>query len=475
MEITPIGWILIPLGVLLFFRPKWLYILAVFFTPFTATAIVNRGTGENAAGIQPYLWFGTILIFRKAFDLAYSLRFRLRHNIRRPLLIYLGFVCVCIISLSMPFIVDGHAEVLSNGTLEATLVPVRFGSKNISALISLVFGFGFTVLVAKQCMVKREFLKTLRIYMVSGIFICFWGFLQFGLGLLNIPYPYFIFNNNASPYAQLGGAMSLLNVVRISSVAMEPSALSVILVGMFAIQLVSILSKRYIFRSGVDRLTLVVLWVGLMLTGSGTGYIGLASTCILAYILFIKGHKRAFGRTLLLSILTGLFIGLLFALPPTRLYMQEAIFSKADSVSALERGTIILADMRYFLNYPILGLGWGTAPAHDLTMGLLANCGAVGLISFFTLIAYLIVKLLRPKTNAGMVQVERKHGIMLVPLVATIISYLVDSMPAGGTFSLLLGLAIAEAALLSETKSIRSSTLNYAHGSDIIDSRMNVD
>ncbi len=450
MEITPIGWILIPLGALLFFCPRWLYILAVFFTPFTATAIVNRGSGESAAGIQPYIYFGAILLLHKVFDLAYSLRIRLRHNIRRPLLIYFGFVCMCLISLSMPFIINGRSEVLSNGTLEASLVPVRFGSKNISAVISLLFGFCFTVMVVKQSMPQRQFVRTLRIYMASGIFICIWGFFQFGLGLANIPYPYFIFNNSASPYAQLGGAMSLLNVVRISSVAMEPSALALILVGMFAIQLVSILSKRYIFGRRADRLTLVVVWTGLMLTGSGTGYVGFMAACALAYFSFIKGDKKAFRRTLSLLILGGLLIGLLFVLPPTRLYMQETIFSKGDSLSVLERGTIVLADLGYFLNYPILGLGWGTAPAHDLTMGILANCGALGLVTFLALIGYLIFKLVRPNRNLGLARPGREHSIMLVPLVATLISYVVDSMPAGGTFSLLLGLAIAEVALFSE-------------------------
>ncbi len=281
MEITAIGWILIPLGILLLFRPKWLYILAVFFSPFTATAIINRGSGDSAAGIQPYLYFGAMLVLREAFGLAYSLRFKFLHYTRRPLLIYLCFVCVCVVSVAMPFIIDGRTEVLSDGTLEASLVPVRVGSKNISALISLIYGFVFTVLVVKKSMPQTHFLRTLRIYMASGIFISFWGFFQFGLGLVNIPYPYFIFNNSASRYAQLGGAMSLLNVVRISSVALEPSAFALILVGMFAIQLMAILSRRYIFGRRVDCFTLIVLFAALILTGSGTGYVGLVSTCLM--------------------------------------------------------------------------------------------------------------------------------------------------------------------------------------------------
>ncbi len=455
MEITPIGWILIPLGVLLLVHPRWLYVLAVFFAPFTATAIINRGSGESATGIQPYLYFGAMLMLRKTFDLAYSLQIKLPHAIRRPLLLYFIFVCICLISLSMPFIIDGHAEVLSNGTLEATLVAIRFGTKNISALISVIYGFAFAVLVVKQSMPQSHFLRTLRIYMLSGIFICIWGFMQFSLGLANIPYPYYIFNNNASPYAQLGGAMSLLNVVRISSVAMEPSALALILVGMFAIQLTAIWGKRYIFSKRADYLTLLVIWTALMLTGSGTGYVGFVTACTLAYASFISGDQKAFRRTVLLLILAVLFIGLLIALPPTRLYMQETILSKGDSVSALERGTIILADLRYFLKYPILGLGWGTAPAHDLTMGILANCGILGLTSFLTLIGYLVVKLRRTKRNGQKVRPIQGYSVMLIPLVATIVSYMVDGMPVGGTFSLLIALAVAEAALLSETDLIR--------------------
>ena len=451
MEITPIGWILIPLGILLLSRPKWLYILAVFFTPFTATAIINRGSGDTAAGIQPYLYFGAMLFLRKALELTYSLRFRLLRSIRRPLLIYLSFVCVCAISVVMPFIIDGRAEVLSNGTLDASLLPIRFSAKNVAALISLIYGFLFTVLVVRESVAQTQFMRTLRIYVASGIFVSFWGFLQFGLGLINVPYPYQIFNNNASPYAQLGGAMSLLNVVRISSVAMEPSAFALIMVGMFAIQLIAIQGKRYIFGRRIDRLTLGVFFVALMLTGSGTGYIGFLSTSVMGYIVFMRRQKKVIRRSLLLLMGAGLFVGLLFALPPTRLYMQEAIFSKADSVSALERGTIILADLKYFLNYPVLGIGWGTAPAHDLTLGILANSGLLGLTSFFSFIGYLISKLFRlGKTSA------RGSSLMLVPLVATIISYAVDGMPAGGTFAVLVGLAIAEMSLLSASDSPHS-------------------
>jgi hypothetical protein len=358
----------------------------------------------------------------------------------------------------MPFIIDGRSEVLSNGTLEANLVPIRFGSKNISALISLLFGFAFTVLVVRESMPRTRFQRTLQIYLASGIFVSFWGFFQFGLGLINAPYPYFIFNNSASPYAQLGGAMSLLNVVRISSVALEPSAFGLILVGMFAIQLMAILSKQYIFGKRFDRYTLVVFFLALMLTGSGTGYIGFVSTCIMGSIAFMRGRKKVVRRGLSILLATGLFVGLLFALPATRLYMQEAIFSKADSLSALERGTIILADLRYFLNYPLLGIGWGTAPAHDLTMGILANSGMLGLIAFITFIGYLIVKLLRHGKHSGTNEV----GLMLVPLVATIVSYVVDSMPAGGTFATVLGLAIAEVALISERTSL--STIRRKRG-----------
>lgn len=353
----------------------------------------------------------------------------------------------------MPFIIDGRSEVLSNGTLEAALVPVRFSGKNISALISLLYGLCFTVIVVRQSMSQPQFHYTLRVYMASGIFVSFWGFLQFGLGLMHVPYPFLIFNNSASPYAQLGGALSSIDVVRISSVALEPSAFALILVGIFAMQLLAVLHRQYIFSMRLDRFALVVFFIALMLTGSGTGYLGFVVTCVMGFISYMRGKKKVMRRTLLLLSTTGLFFGLLFAVPATRLYMQEAIFSKADSFSALERGTIILADLKYFLNYPVLGLGWGTAPAHDLTMGMLANCGLVGLTTFFTFIGYLVFTLLRLGKVSYTRESERGLSLMVVPLVATIISYMADSIPAGGTFSLLLGLAIAEVAILSEVTS----------------------
>ncbi len=278
MEITPIGWLLIPLGGMLFLAsPTWLYLLAVFFAPFTATSILNRGSGDGASGIQPYMFFGALLMLRKILDLTSHMTIDIRSSIRRPLLLYLLFIVMCLISLIMPIAIDGKLEVLSNGTLNAALEPLRFGSKNITAIIALLFGFFFTVIIARHNAQPRQFHKTLQVYMISALFICFWGLMQFGFVLIHVPYPTLVFNNSASPYAQLGGVMSSLGIVRISSVAMEPSVLAVTLIGMLPLCIVALLRKTYILGRTLDRLTVLIITVTLILTGSATGYIALVA------------------------------------------------------------------------------------------------------------------------------------------------------------------------------------------------------
>src|SRR5580700_8312577 len=66
LEITPIGWVLIPLGVIFyFFAPDRLYPWMVFFLPFSATAVVNIGSGDAASGVQAPIFLGALWMARE--------------------------------------------------------------------------------------------------------------------------------------------------------------------------------------------------------------------------------------------------------------------------------------------------------------------------------------------------------------------------------------------------------------------------
>jgi hypothetical protein len=58
------------------------------------------------------------------------------------------------------------------------------------------------------------------------------------------------------------------------------------------------------------------------------------------------------------------------------------IFDKLSTGSGLERMMTISLAYGYFQQFPILGIGWGSATSHDLVVKLLSNVGILGSITF---------------------------------------------------------------------------------------------
>jgi len=79
---------------------------------------------------------------------------------------------------------------------------------------------------------------------------------------------------------------------------------------------------------------------------------------------------------------------------------DTVIFSKADSYSGLERLNSVTLAGGYFLQYPVLGVGWGSVTSHDLVFKLLANTGAAGLIAFALFLKSLVAGLWRSAAGA---------------------------------------------------------------------------
>src|ERR1700691_4047567 len=195
MEITPIGWVLIPLGLLFFVvRPKWLYGLTIFFAPFSATAIVNSGSGDSASGFSPYLFFGFLMLLRECIGITRRMKISTPRAVRRPLELLFLFLAICIASLIMPLVINGNLYVMSSPTLDYSLVRLQYNFQIINHTLSLVFEVLIATLIAYRNLDLDHFYTSVRIYLISGIFICLWGWMQFVLYLIQIPYPAAVFN-----------------------------------------------------------------------------------------------------------------------------------------------------------------------------------------------------------------------------------------------------------------------------------------
>lgn len=446
MSVTPTGLILIPLGILAFLiRPRWLFALAVFFAGFSATSLINSGSGATGSGLQPSVFLGGLLLLRFGIDSFYRMRLSVPRSIRKPLLLTLLFVAVCGISLMMPFIINGKIQVMSAALLTAPVEPLYFKSANITYLIGVSYGLFFAGYVAKRSLSPEGFHRTLRIYLASGIFICLWGVMQAVFFVLHIPYPSAVFNNSASPYA-LGYDKALVSIAipRVSSVALEPSVLSIFLVGMVPMAVAAVMGKRRIFGKYRDSMMLALLLLTLALTTSSTAYISLGVLILVMTWTLYKYARLNVLWMLGILVMAGLSVTAAVIAPPVRNIVQEVLLNKADSYSALERGTVVLRDAEYFQQYPVLGLGWGSAPAHDLILGILADTGVIGLASFLLFIGYMLRKLGRDAVRRyPSRQPFNSSHVMFLSILAICSAYAISGLPSGPAFWLTIGLGIA--------------------------------
>lgn len=392
MEITWLGVIFIPLGMLLFVvSPEWLYRIVVFSIPFTATSLLNTSSGVP---LTPFLFFGFLFIASQVLTLIKTGHYSFMFYGDRSLLLLIIFMGTVILSMIMPLIIDGSLMVSTNRLNDLYDVPIQLTAQTAKYPIPVVLG----VILSLLWVIKNDsidnLVSTLKIYVLSGVFVSLWAYLQFLCNnILGIDYPYYIFNTAVSEamkgYTQeidFGGE----SMHRVSSVLHEPSILAKYLLTVIPFMLVFVLMKRRLFGVGRDRLVLAILVGALLITTSTTAYLGLACLSVITAILM--GRSRSGVRGWFMGMgLVGIIVGAAYSMfPRFQELLASMIFTKFESGSAFERYLSVTTSWEYFLKYPILGVGWAMVTCHDLIVYLLVSVGVVGFAAFSLLIFYVI-------------------------------------------------------------------------------------
>ena len=386
MEITPIGVFLIVAGgaLLLSSRADLLYWLAVFFVPFSSTAIVNVGSNGAYSGLQAWMFFGTLWIVSQTVSGVRLKNSSYRQQMRASTRKLIIFLLVAFCSLIMPLWIDGRLSIYFQSPLSNDAHPLVFSFQHVTQFLYLVFGVLFAIFVGLKNSHFVQFRKTLRVLLLSAMFVNCWGILQWFCYERGFDYPAFLFNTNKNEAAMgFSSEFSDLGIPRISSVATEPSILAQYLLVILVLVTFAVLDQRVILSKLLDRFALGLTLMVLLLTTSSTAYVGLAVLVPVFLFAFIRlGKVRPLQAALCL---TALVSCCLFVYARTSFIQDLAdtvIFSKADSYSGLERLNSVILAAGYFLRYPILGVGWGSVTSHDLVFKLLADTGAAGLLAF---------------------------------------------------------------------------------------------
>ncbi len=461
MELTWLGFVLIPLGLLTYLAfPNRLAHLAIFFIPFTASSVLNS---SSDVPLSPFQLFGSMFILHRMLVTLWSGRLRISPKGDKSIILFLLFAGIAAASMVMPYIIDGSLEVSSNQLNNLYAEPLKLTDSNMKLPLPVVMGTLFAISLASTLRRLEAIVSALRIYIVSAMVVSAWGIFQFLCNaVFQIEYPYYLFNNVKLDSVQ--GYLQGLQVgddliPRVSSVTHEASIFSKYLLTAIPVVSLCFLMKTPLMGKGKDALALLLMCTALLVTTSAIGYLGLILGMMICALLSSTNHIAKLSALSIVASLVLLSVGLVIVVfPGTTDVLISATVEKGGSGSFLERMLSIAVSWGYFLEYPILGIGWGITTSHDLIVNLLANTGLIGLASFSGLMIYIIrngLKDLRSFPSAtGNVQVSLfplKKG-----LIASLILLILTGMLSGLEFY--LGYFYFVCAMLIAVNTVESAT-----------------
>jgi len=390
MTTSPTGFLLLLAGVLLLWlAPRWLPASTVFFVPFTATAVLVYRGGGSDHWLPAVNWFLLCWATSRVPTFLRTGAVRIPSGARMPLLTFSAFVGFAALSLLMPIWIDGRTSILATSLLTSESgisYPLRFSMHQLLVGADLGYGVLVTMLVAADASGRNRYDALLRAVFASALFISGWGLFEYMLSTFSLPYPAFLFNDNPTEGVAALGARFFRTgdqaVRRIRSVGLEPSILAQSLLAVLPIVACAAWGDRPVWSRRLDRITLAAGIVCLVLSGSGSGLLGLAFM-LLAVFQSLPGRRQLGATPYVALILALVAMGTSYALSTTvRDYVDLFVVQKPLSDSGLERAFVTLNAWDYFKEYPILGLGWGSVPSADLVVLLLSNIGIVGFGAF---------------------------------------------------------------------------------------------
>lgn len=447
MTITFLGWIILPSSlVMIALKPEWVYALAIFFLPFSATSVINVGSGDTASGIQVWFYLATLLLLRWVILILFRLEFRIDRDIRRPVLYLLSFVAACAISLLMPLWISGRLQIMSPLLLDFTTTPLFFSTRNVTAFLYILAGFAFTVFIAHKNVTPKQFRRSASIYLLSCAFVASWGLLQLFLSVAHLPYPAIIFNNSASPSAAgYKETLGTTEIARLTSVAVEPSMLVQTLLVGIAFTLPAFFGSGYVRGRYRDRITASLLIFVCLAATSSVGYIGIALMFLLVCWALYKAHRLRPGFLILSIFGIAALVAAYFTIGIFHDVVDNALLNKNSSFSALERVKTIYYAVQYFFEYPILGVGWGSVTSHDLVAKILSNTGIVGFTAFCAFVGVLFANMRgKSRVTSDKMYFDQASVILFIACVEMFVLATIGQFPdVFGHFWFILGMAAA--------------------------------
>ena len=383
MAITSIGFILIPLSLVIFcFRPKFLVSWAIIVSAFQAASVINIG-GGFAIGISPYFFVVSLVAVRFATD---SLQGRIGFKrgdmaleITRPLLMLALWGVAS--AFLLPHLFAGvHVDTPRLGMDPVSTTPLEWSMSNAAQAGYLILNTAFVIYVIWQCNESFYVDQLASAFVWSGAIAASVGAYQLLAHILGFRFPAELFNSNAG-WQQLV-SQRVAGAWRVSATFNEPSS-----AGIFFAAWTTYLLFLTMDRRTATGFRWVLLWCGivmLILTTSTTGY--LTSFILIAlltsgqlYSLVIKGRINEKLLITLAAIATAVGAAVLF-IPDFHQLLSDILWYKSQSHSGQERSSTILVALDVAIQSFGLGVGLGSNRPSGMLFYILSNIGIPGSI-----------------------------------------------------------------------------------------------
>ncbi|GKU31662.1 O-antigen ligase family protein [Clostridium folliculivorans] len=433
VQLTVLSYILIPLTLYILYKDKEkIFYFMVFFSPFTASSVLNIDVGPLKYGLQLSYWFGVVWILVMGHKL-YKKELKISRKVRKAIFTFLALWTCVLISLFMPIILPriGVEVVVKSIKSWVGEVPLSFSSYNITQFMYFTFVIIIAIFSIIYCNTRKVIYNTLRVLLYSTQFTVLWGFVQLFTFALKIPYPSFIFNNTIglNLWDQVEG-----NIKRINSVAAEPSMYALFLSIMIPIILILWISNTNIIHRRLMNILTVSTLIMAVLTTSTTAYVGLGSSVLLIIILLASPYYKRFREEsfvknvkVMMSIVgVILVIFIISAISITKVreftgIIYTMIFNKLSTGSGMERKDALLGGLSVFIKSPIFGVGFGSNRTFDLFTTLLSTTGVLGFGTFI----YMNISILKRGFLNFKNNINNEFSIISIALVISILSGLV--------------------------------------------------
>ena len=397
MELTLVGGFVIALGLLLsIMSQQRLVQCIVFFSSFSGTAVVNFGDYGMAPDVVllAFLLLASVLSGR----LLVSARVSGDHLIVG--LLILVFTSIVVFSF------------LLNGALHGVV------SLQVTQTAYLLFGICLTLILSIELASLERLEAALVALRAGATFISLWGLFQAACYYAGVEYPAFLFNNSTSHFADMYDQRAAEGIVRIASVATEPSfmAMSLMIFGAFGATVVS-LDPLGRTKAWIVPLVLTLATVGL--STSSTGYFGLTVLCLLLARRRPMFTLAVFGSV---AVLGGLWIA---TVPTAQDALYNMTFGKFEHGTYVQRSRTLAPAMELFSRQPWFGFGWGADFSYSIVTLMLANVGLVGSLAFvLAVMGTLIASMTARQTEASSLAVyaEAAENALLVYFAESAVS-----------------------------------------------------